>query len=84
MVRGAPIRGLQVSVELDEYHFAGEGDAFLFSTILDRFMGLYVTLNAYSQLTVRFSRSGQVYSFPPRWGDQVTPTESRPSEVSHG
>ena len=84
MVRGAPIRGLQISVELDEDHFAGEGDAFLFSTILDRFMGLYVTLNAYSQLTVRVSRSGQVYSFPPRWGDQVTPTESRPSEVSHG
>lgn len=83
MVRGAPIRGLQVAVELDEDHFAGEGDAYLFATILDRFMGLYVTLNAYSQLTVRFTRSGQVRSFPPRWGDQATPTESRPNGDQH-
>ncbi len=84
MVRGAPIRGLQVSVGLDEDHFAGEGDAYLFATVLDRFTGLYVTLNAYSQLTARLSRSGQVYRFAPRWGDQVTPAEGRPEEVSRG
>jgi len=84
MVRGAPIRGLQVSVELNEDHFAGEGDAYLFATILDRFMGLYVTLNGYSQLTVRFSRSGHTCSFPPRWGDQRTPADTRSDEGSDG
>ncbi len=77
MVRGAPLRGTQVEVELNEDHFAGEGDAYLFAQILDRFLGLYVTLNSYVQLTVRFTRSGQVYAFAPRWGEQLTPATVR-------
>lgn len=77
LVRGAPIRGVQIALELDEDRFAGEGDAYLFATVLDRFFALYVTLNGYSQLTVRFTRSGQVYRFEPRWGDQVTPADQR-------
>ena len=76
LIRGAAVRGSQIEVELNEDHFAGEGDAYLFSAILDRFMGLYATINAYTQLTVRFTRSGQVYSFPPRWGEQLTPAAS--------
>ena len=77
LIRGAPVRGTKIEMELNEDHFAGEGDAYLFATILDRFMGLYVTLNAYAQLVVRFTRSGQVYSFPPRWGEQLTPAPAR-------
>ena len=77
IVRGAPIRGVQVRVELDDDHFAGEGDAFLFAVVLDRFLGLYVTLNAFSQLDVEFLRTGQRHAFPPRWGDQATPVEAR-------
>jgi len=83
MVRGAPIRGTQVDIELNEDHFAGEGDAYLFATVLDRFLALYVTLNAYSQLNVRFTRSGQIYRFPPRWGEQLTPAETRPEGAKH-
>ncbi|MCK4341299.1 MAG: type VI secretion system baseplate subunit TssF [Phycisphaerae bacterium] len=75
MVRGAPIRGLQVNLELNEDHFAGEGDAYLFAALADRFMAAYVTINAFSQLTVRMIRSGQVYAFPPRAGEQFTPAE---------
>ncbi|MCK4659892.1 MAG: type VI secretion system baseplate subunit TssF [Phycisphaerae bacterium] len=77
MVRGAPLRGSQVEIELNEDHFAGEGDAYLFASVLDRFMGLYVTLNGYSQITARFTRCGETYVFPPRCGDQITPAESR-------
>ncbi len=72
LVRGAPLRGVAVNMELNEDHFAGEGDAYLFATLIDRFLGLYVTLNAYSQLTVRLTRSGQVYPFAPRCGEQAT------------
>jgi type VI secretion system protein ImpG len=77
MVRGAPVRGLQIDLDLNEEHFAGEGDAYLFSALIDRFTGAYATLNAFSQLNVRFTRSGQVYRFPPRWGEQATPAEHR-------
>jgi type VI secretion system protein ImpG len=75
MLRGAPLRGLQVELELHEDHFAGEGDAYLFAALVDRFLAAYVTINAFSQLRARFARSGQVYDFPPRWGEQPTPAE---------
>ncbi|MCH8251209.1 MAG: type VI secretion system baseplate subunit TssF [Planctomycetes bacterium] len=77
LIRGAAVRGSKVTVELNEDHFAGEGDAYLFAAILDRFMALYATLNAYTETSVRMVRSGQVYSFPPRWGEQLTPVASR-------
>ncbi|MBK9118833.1 MAG: type VI secretion system baseplate subunit TssF [Phycisphaerales bacterium] len=73
MVRGAPVRGVQVELELNEEHFAGEGDAWLFAAILDHFLAAYVTLNTFSQLRVRFARSGVEYEFAPRWGAQATP-----------
>lgn len=82
LVRGTPIRGAQVDLELHEDHFAGEGDALLFATLLDRFMGLYVTLNAYSQLNVRFVKSGQQHAFKPRWGEQHTPSDGREDGVA--
>jgi type VI secretion system protein ImpG len=74
MIRGAAVRGSAIEIVLDEDHFAGEGDAYLFSAILDRFMGLYATINGHTQLTVRFTRSGHVHTFPPRWGEQLTPS----------
>ncbi len=77
MVRGAPLRGTAVEITLNEDHYAGEGDAYLFATILDRFFGLYATLNGFSQLTVKFERSGQIFTFPPGWGEQLTPADAR-------
>ncbi|MBI4716423.1 MAG: type VI secretion system baseplate subunit TssF [Planctomycetes bacterium] len=77
MIRGAPVCGVRIDVELNEEHFAGEGDAYLFAGILDRFMGLYMTVNAYSELSVLFRRSGQVHTFPARWGEQPSPAGVR-------
>ncbi len=75
LVRGAAVRGFAVAIELDEDHFAGEGDAYLFATIIERFLAAYATINSFSQLTCRMTRSGQEYVFPPRWGEQPTPAE---------
>lgn len=75
VVRGAPVRGQQVELTLDEDHFAGEGDAYLFAAVVDRFLAAYVSLNAFSQLNVRLTRSGQHYRFPPRSGEQPIPAE---------
>ena len=77
MMRGSSVRGTEVEIELNEDHFAGEGDAYLFAAILDRFIALYATINAFTQLTVHFARSGQISTFPPRWGEQVTPAVTR-------
>lgn len=77
VVRGAAMRGTQIDITLNEDHFAGEGDAFLFGAILDQFMRLYATINAFTQVRLRFERSGQEYIFPPRAGEQFTPAPAR-------
>jgi len=84
MVRGAPLRGVRVDLKLHEDHFAGEGDAYLFASVMDRFLGLYATLNGFSELHVLFAKSQQPFAFAPRWGEQITPADARPSGVTNG
>ena len=45
-------RGRRVELELDEEQFAG-GGAYLFASVLERFLGLYASLNSFSALTAR-------------------------------
>jgi len=45
-------RGRRVEIELDEEQFVG-GGVYLFSSVLERFLGLYAAINAFSQLVVR-------------------------------
>jgi len=78
LMLGACVRGTEVSIELSEDHFMGEGDAFLFAVLLDRFIGLYATINAFTQLSVRFSHTGEMHLFPARWGEQLSPAAARP------
>ena len=42
-------RGTRVEMELDEEQFVGVG-VYLFASIVERFLGLYVSLNSFSQL----------------------------------
>lgn len=44
-------RGLEVAVHLDEQRFVGSG-VLLFSIILERFLGLYCSINSFSKLVV--------------------------------
>jgi type VI protein secretion system component VasA len=43
-------------------------------------MGLYVTINSFSQLTVTFSKTNQRFDFQARWGEQHTPAVTRALE----
>jgi len=67
---GAALRGVALTVELDEHGFSGDGDLALFGTVLDEFLALYATLNSTSRLTVKGSRAGEVYQWPTRIGRQ--------------
>ncbi len=67
----AAVRGTRVALELDESHFPS-GTAFLFSAVLDRFFGLYVSMNSFSQLAVRTkTRKEALAEWPPRAGHQA-------------
>jgi len=72
LFRGDPVRGVGVNVELNEDGFAGEGDVYLFGTLLHEFFSLYASLNSFSQLTVRGTKFGEVYKWPPKAGGRIT------------
>jgi len=71
LFRGAPIRGTDVLVELDEESFSGEGDMALFGSIINELLATLSTLNAFTRLTVRGVRQGEVFRWPARLGRQT-------------
>jgi type VI secretion system protein ImpG len=66
------VRGKRVEINVDEDRFIGSG-AFLFGSVLERFLGLYTSLNSFSQLAVRSHQRGDkfVYVWPARAGAKV-------------
>ncbi len=67
---GAICRGIDVTVELDARRLEGTG-AFLFATVLERFLGLYASINSFTRLIVRLHGREEVLRvFPPRAGDR--------------
>jgi type VI secretion system protein ImpG len=64
-------RGIEITIEFDEEKYVGSG-VFLFASVLERFLGLYSSLNSFSQL-VALSRQREepLKRWPPRAGDQI-------------
>jgi type VI secretion system protein ImpG len=61
-------RGQRIALELDEEQFAG-GGIYLFGSVLDRFFGLYTSLNSFNVLQVRTrQRREALNEWPPRAG----------------
>ncbi|MGR3889900.1 type VI secretion system baseplate subunit TssF [Pseudomonas sp. 1152_12] len=67
--RGLPIRGLRVDLTVDPQGFLGQGDMFVFTSVLNEFFALYASLNSYHELRVT-STQGDVYLWPSRMGQQ--------------
>ncbi|HYP08471.1 MAG TPA: type VI secretion system baseplate subunit TssF, partial [Bryobacteraceae bacterium] len=64
-------RGTRVEMELDEEQFVGVG-IYLFASIIERFLGLYVSLNSFSQLVLRSKQRKEVVrEWPPRAGHRL-------------
>lgn len=70
IVRGAPMRGLEIRIDARGDHFAGPGDLFLFGSVLDEFLAGSATLNTFTRLTIRETVRGEEYLWPPRAGYQ--------------
>jgi len=67
---GLPVRGLRTTLTLDENRFAGEGDLFLFATILAEFLALYASINSFHELVVIGAETGETYRWPAKVGQQ--------------
>lgn len=67
--RGLPVRGVRTQLTINPEGYIGEGDLFLFATVLNEFFALYASLNSYHELRVQ-STQGEVYQWTPRMGLQ--------------
>jgi type VI secretion system protein ImpG len=64
-------RGTRIEIELDEEQFTGVG-AYAFSAVMDVFLGLYTSMNSFSQLVVRTRQRKRVLKqWPPRAGQKI-------------
>jgi type VI secretion system protein ImpG len=64
-------RGTRVEMEFDEEQFSG-GGAYLFASVLEKFFGLYVSMNSFSQLVARSrQRKEPLGEWPPRAGQAI-------------
>lgn len=71
LYRGAVVRGIDVDLSVDEEGFSGDGDLYLFGSILDRFFGHYVSLNTFSRTSISGVKSKLRYAWPPRVGSRT-------------
>jgi type VI secretion system protein ImpG len=59
-----------VTIGFDERKYVGTG-VFLFASVLERFLGLYVSINSFSQLVAKNQTTqGIIKRWPPRAGEQ--------------
>jgi type VI secretion system protein ImpG len=64
-------RGQRIEIELDEDRFTGSG-AYLFASVLERFLALNATLNSFTQLVVTTpQRKGALCEWQPRAGRKL-------------
>lgn len=69
LVKGGLLRGVEIQVTLDAHAFAGDGDVELFGSMLNRFLGLYATLNLYTRLVIVAQPMGQRLAWPDTKGE---------------
>ncbi len=66
---GAFARGVEVELRIDEDAFPG-GGAFLFASVLERFLGLYTSVNSFTQTLARSRQGdGMLMRWAPRAGE---------------
>lgn len=65
------VRGTHVTLDFDEEHFSG-GGVYLFARILEHFLGLYASMNSFTQLAVTTKqRREALHEWPPRAGQTI-------------
>jgi type VI secretion system protein ImpG len=70
-VQGGVCRGLQVRLHFDEDKFTGRG-VYLFGAILERFLGMYCSLNSFTRTAITTNRrEGTLCEWPARAGEMV-------------
>lgn len=56
--KGLPLRGLRTELTIDPEGYVGEGDLFVFASVLNEFFALYASLNSFHELRVKSTQGG--------------------------
>jgi len=71
MAREGFCRGVEIEIEFDEDKYVGMG-LFLFASVLERFLGLYASLNSFVQVVATTKqREEPLRRWPPRVGERT-------------
>jgi type VI secretion system protein ImpG len=68
LIRGAVRRGAEVTLEVDDGAFSGEGDLCLFGLVMSHFLSQYATINAFVHLVIVTVPTGKRFSWAPDRG----------------
>lgn len=68
---GSAVRGLEIELSMNEELVGGEGETFLFASVLNEFFAQYVSLNAFSHLKVKGTKFGEEFTWPARIGNRA-------------
>ena len=64
------VRGLETTITMDEEQYVGSG-MFLFASVIERFLGLYASINSFNQMVLMTEQREKIIKrFPPRAGEQ--------------
>ncbi len=70
LLQGAPVRGISTQLNMRSGKFGGEGEMYIFASILNEFFSLYSSINSFSQLVIRNIERGEEFRWKPRLGRQ--------------
>lgn len=70
LVKGVPVRGVGTTLELDENSFSGDGDLYLFASVIDEVLAAHAGINTFSELSVKTHPSQAEYSWKAKSGQQ--------------
>lgn len=68
LTAGIMTRGQAIELTARGDHFAGPGDLYIFGSVLDLFLGVYSSLNVFTQFSLKESLSGETTRWPARIG----------------
>ncbi len=70
-ISGGFCKGIEVTIQFDEERIANQG-VFLLASVLERFLGLYSSINSFSKLIATTKqRDGELRRWPPRCGERT-------------
>lgn len=65
------VRGIETTVEFDQDQYVGSG-LYMFASVLERFLGLYASINSFSQMVAKVKQQeGYLKRWPPRAAEQI-------------